>query len=382
MRTVLIFCDYFFPGYKAGGPITTLSSLISGIQHLTRVCVITTDRDYLDGQRYSEVDHYGWNDLGGYTARYLNRENTSLKVLSKIVAEVEPDTIYLNSVFSYSFSIRPLLGRRIGRIKVSRWVLCPRGELNEAALEKSTWRKLLFLTVAKWFGLYEGITWQATNEHEYARVKKVMGAHAIATQVENLSRLVDDDHVSRLMKKEPGRLEIIFVARINRHKNLLLLLEALADVDGDVGLRIYGPVDDQDYWRVCERKIAEIAGHVRVDYLGAHDRELIIAAMRWAHVLVLPSRSENFGQVIYEALSVGTPVILSDKTPWRGLIDKGVGWDCDIQSPEPIRQFLSEMILMNEINWIEMVSKSKKYARESLPRDQIVNKAMKLLFDI
>ena len=42
-------------------------------------------------------------------------------------------------------------------------------------------------------------------------------------------------------------------------------------------------------------------------------------AMAGQDVLLLPSRSENFGHAIFEALAAGTPVVIGDKTPWRGL---------------------------------------------------------------
>ena len=42
-------------------------------------------------------------------------------------------------------------------------------------------------------------------------------------------------------------------------------------------------------------------------------------------VLVLPSHSENFGNVVAEALAYGVPVIASRGTPWSRLEEKGCG---------------------------------------------------------
>ena len=36
-------------------------------------------------------------------------------------------------------------------------------------------------------------------------------------------------------------------------------------------------------------------------------------------VFLLPTGGENFGHAIFEALSCGVPVLISDQTPWRGL---------------------------------------------------------------
>jgi len=37
------------------------------------------------------------------------------------------------------------------------------------------------------------------------------------------------------------------------------------------------------------------------------------------HVFILPSKSENYGHAIIEALSAGRPVITSHATPWNNL---------------------------------------------------------------
>jgi glycosyltransferase involved in cell wall biosynthesis len=379
MNTILICCDYFLPGYKAGGPITTLSNLVAAIRERCRVFVITSDRDYLDSMPYHGVDSNGWTDLGGYMVRYLDRKSISTRGLAEIVSKVDPDSIYLNSLFSYDFSIRLLLARRLYMMKEVRWVLCPRGELNEAALRKGVLKKQLFLTAGKLIRLHDKVTWQATNEHEFSRIRKVIGSNSNVFKVTNLSRFVDEDNIPRLRIKQVGNLSMVFVGRINSHKNLSLLLDAMVHLRGNIHLKIYGPVDDQLYWAKCCHKIASLSNNVRVDYSGVHGRDTVIEAMRWAHLLVLPSRSENFGHVIYEALSVGTPVIVSDKTPWRGLVEKGVGWDCDIKSSDAIVQALTEVILMDQTDWIAMIPRSKAYARETISHDQIIIDTMKLL---
>jgi glycosyltransferase involved in cell wall biosynthesis len=53
--------------------------------------------------------------------------------------------------------------------------------------------------------------------------------------------------------------------------------------------------------------------------------------------LFLPSLGENFGHVIVEALSAGCPILISDRTPWRGLAERGVGWDLPLEDPAGFR---------------------------------------------
>ncbi len=68
----------------------------------------------------------------------------------------------------------------------------------------------------------------------------------------------------------------------------------------------------------------------------------VAEALRANHLLFLPTRSENFGHVILEALAAGCPVLLSDRTPWRNLARAGVGWDLPLDRPELPRRAMAE----------------------------------------
>jgi glycosyltransferase involved in cell wall biosynthesis len=48
----------------------------------------------------------------------------------------------------------------------------------------------------------------------------------------------------------------------------------------------------------------------------------------------LPTFAENFGHSIAESMSVGTPVLISDNTPWRELEAKKWGWDFSLVQKE------------------------------------------------
>jgi hypothetical protein len=65
------------------------------------------------------------------------------------------------------------------------------------------------------------------------------------------------------------------------------------------------------------------------------------------HAFVLPSKGENFGHAIYEALSVGRPVIISEFTPWSGLKAKAAGWNCALTTKE-LYTSIKELKRMNQ----------------------------------
>jgi glycosyltransferase involved in cell wall biosynthesis len=49
-------------------------------------------------------------------------------------------------------------------------------------------------------------------------------------------------------------------------------------------------------------------------------------------LFLFPTRGENFGHVIIESLSAGTPVLLANTTPWQNLEQFGVGWDLPLDN--------------------------------------------------
>ena len=122
-------------------------------------------------------------------------------------------------------------------------------------------------------------------------------------------------------KKLPGgdsatahqSLNMLCVARIDRQKNQMMLVEALARLPG-ARLRCVGPVTQPDYLDELKRKADELGVADRVTFTGAFKPggEELLAEYRSADVFVLPSRHEPFGIVVLEAWAAGLPVVASN----------------------------------------------------------------------
>ena len=63
--------------------------------------------------------------------------------------------------------------------------------------------------------------------------------------------------------------------------------------------------------------------------------------------MLFPTFGENFGHVIFEALAAGCPILLSDQTPWRGLKEKGCGWDFPLSDHGAFRRCLQQCVDMD-----------------------------------
>lgn len=118
-------------------------------------------------------------------------------------------------------------------------------------------------------------------------------------------------------KREEGRGDqtyqtVLCVARIDRQKNQMMLVEALARHPG-MKVRLVGPVTQPDYRDEMLKRAEELGVAGRLEIVGALKpcSAELVAEYGNADVFVLPSRHEPFGIVVLEAWACGVPVVAS-----------------------------------------------------------------------
>ena len=121
---------------------------------------------------------------------------------------------------------------------------------------------------------------------------------------------------------------VLFLARLNEKKGCDLLVRAfaqLARVDDRAHLVMAGP--DPDGLGDGLRQLAREHGVAdRITWTGMLQGPLKWGALSAADVFALPSHQENFGVAVVEALSVGLPVLVSQRVNiWREVVDDGAG---------------------------------------------------------
>ena len=113
---------------------------------------------------------------------------------------------------------------------------------------------------------------------------------------------------------KPGKgLSLLCVARIDRQKNQMMLVEWLARHPAG-RVRLVGPVTQPDYADELKRRAEALGVSDRLTIVGAlkPGSPELIAEYRNADIFVLPSRHEPFGIVVLEAWAAGLPVVASD----------------------------------------------------------------------
>ena len=106
---------------------------------------------------------------------------------------------------------------------------------------------------------------------------------------------------------------LLCVARIDRQKNQMMIVEALAK-HSEMTARLVGPVTQQDYRAELERRAVELGVADRVAFVGAlkPGSPELVGEYAKADVFVLPSRHEPFGIAVLEAWAAGLPVVASN----------------------------------------------------------------------
>jgi glycosyltransferase involved in cell wall biosynthesis len=198
-------------------------------------------------------------------------------------------------------------------------VIAPRGEFSRGAIALKAWKKRPYIALSKALGLYSDLRWQASSAFEVHDIQRVLSVDAAEiTIAPNLPPVATrpTDYIPDPPSREPGPLRIIFLSRISPMKNLDYLLRVLAKISRPVELSIMGPIDAPGYWEECRVLIKALPGSISVTYAGEVEHKSVAKVFSEHDLFVFPTRGENFGHVIYESLAAGTPVMLSDQTPW------------------------------------------------------------------
>jgi len=195
--------------------------------------------------------------------------------------------------------------------------LAPRGEVSPGALSVKKYKKSVFLLLARLLGLYRDVYWHASTQMEAEDILRqfpnAVDRIHIAPDPVVASPL---DAIHSPLSKEAGRLRIAFISRISPKKNLDGLIRILANVRAPVELDVFGPIEEKNYWEQCERAIVSLPDNIQVSTHGPISPEVVSSTFARYDLFAFPTHGENFGHVIYEALRVGTPVLISDQTPW------------------------------------------------------------------
>jgi glycosyltransferase involved in cell wall biosynthesis len=356
LKKILIFTEFFLPGFKGGGPITSISNLVSLLNDKFDITICTRDRDFRDTEPYKNIVSNKTTKHKEYKVIYLSEMKKQYIV--KVIDDCTPDLVYLNGFFPKTTQIVMYVNKL--RLKKTL-IVAPRGELQENALNIKKTKKSLYLFLYKLLGLYKNIHFHSTDKIETISIKNMFNVDAI-TELHNAVTI----HKFSPLTKQNNELKLVSVSRISRKKNLHYALNILRTIKHNIIFDIYGPKEDIDYWRKCQDIIDKLPKNISVRYKGSLAQNEIVSKMREYHAFLFPTLSENFGHVIVEAMQVGLVPIISDQTPWLKLEDLNAGWDINLEDDKKYIKVIEELYAMGNKEYTNKSLATIDYIRDRL----------------
>ena len=367
-KDILILCDWFLPGYLAGGPIQSIANLTQELSDEFNFKIITTDRDFKSKKPYENIKSNEWTNFENRTVFYLSPENLNESFLLALIKNTPHDVMYLNSLFSKHFTINVLKWKAKHKIN-SNIVLAPRGMLGDGALAIKSLKKKLFLMHAKSFGLFKNIHWQSTSKQESNEIKKRIGSNVLISEISNLPNSATE--IKPIVKKE-NTLRLCFISRISEKKNLNFAIDILKEIKTlNVTFDNYGPIEDRMYWETCLENSKTLPNNILFNYKGIVKPNEIGDTISKYHALCLPTQNENFGHIIVETLQHGRPVVISDQTPWRNLENNAVGFDISLTDKQKFVNAIEKLGSLNQSEFNPITTDCVSYINSKLNREEI-----------
>lgn len=208
------------------------------------------------------------------------------------------------------------------------FILSPRGMLEPWSLQQSRARKRAVWWLFQARALHHAHVLHATSLAEAANLRR-LGLRRPIVVIPNGTDL--PSHPLPVRSRLTGSPRtLLFLSRIHPKKGLLNLVAALTTaLPPDWQVLIAG--HDEGNHQAAVQAAAHAAGLAdRITFVGPVDHRRKWDLYAQADLFVLPTFSENFGNVIVEALAAGVPVITTKGAPWQDLVTHDCGWWIEI----------------------------------------------------
>jgi glycosyltransferase involved in cell wall biosynthesis len=293
---LFIFTQYFTPSKKAGGPITSISNLVTALDQ--DFSIVSRGQDLNERENLEGIQVDTWiNSKKNY---FVGLGFSSIRRYYKMLKSNSKEVFYINGIFDWKMNLLPMM---IGK----KLIISPRGMLQQGALKNGSIKKGFYLAICRYQLKKKDVIWHATDEVEAKDIELIFGN----IKVEIIPNIIKDNRqkISK-SEKEIGQIKFIYFSLISEKKNLLFFLKLLNHWNGTFTLDIYGPDKDESYVNSCKEFVSNSLNLTgRVHFHGLISIEDFKCKAERYDYFVLPT-------AIVESLSVGLPVIISNKTPW------------------------------------------------------------------
>lgn len=353
---------------KSGGPPRTVSLIAVAGAGLWQADLFTTDYQEPAGDPLLVRDFPGQVTISpagsqGFVGGLAMLAGLERGFAARLLRGSNPDVVHIHGIWSPFLAAFAATARRSG----IPYVVSPHGMLEPWSLRANPLRKALALRLYQRRILEQASAVHTTSEMEAENLVRLAlnetRIHVVPNAVEEPPEQSRKDEFRRDRERV-----LLFLSRIHPKKGLDTLLRAWNAVRPD-GWRLLIVGSGESAYadslsRYCtDHDVPNVGFHAHVEGAARED------IFRQASAFVLPTYSENFGNVVAEALIRGLPVITTTGTPWSGIVTHDCGWYVE-PTLEALQSALREATSLDAALLRDMGARGSRYARANftLPR--------------
>jgi glycosyltransferase involved in cell wall biosynthesis len=299
---------------RSGGPATAIAPLCRALREQGIDALLLTTND-----GFPDMSTNGVVDFKGVPARFFPAQfGASFKYSRPLRAWLDAkiaefDLAHIHAVFNHSSFAAGRACRKAG----VPYVVRPLGTLDPWSMKQKAMRKRMFW----WLSGRKMLEGSAAVHYTAQAEKDATEGHLRVNHGRVVPLGVDANRTAHEGSKEPY---VLVLSRLHPKKRIDLLIDAFASLDvNDWRLVIAGdgPAD-----HVALLK-AKARNDERIVFTGWVEGEQKDALLAGASLFALPSRQENFGLSVLEAMAFGVPALLSPEVNMAREVEAaGAGW--------------------------------------------------------
>jgi glycosyltransferase involved in cell wall biosynthesis len=332
---------------RYGGPSRAVFEMCRALRtHGADVEIATTDAD---GPDYLAVEKRAPFEYQGVRTTFFPRQLSEAYGYSRPLARWlrsnvrRFDVVHIHAVFSHPC----LAAAKACQAAGVPYVVRPLGSLDPWSMRQKPWRKRLMWRLGVGHMLRRASAVHYTTAEEMRLAEGSLGLSRgvvipLGVELEEMGAEKEGASAVRTLPIFGDGEYVLSLSRLHPKKNLEALIEAFVSLAarpefGNWRLALAGDGEAEYVGKL--RRLAGASGG-RVIFTGWLSGDEKSAALRRASLLALPSRQENFGLCVVEALACGTPVVVSPHVNLAAEVEKaGAGWVAGL----PVRELASTL---------------------------------------
>lgn len=198
-------------------------------------------------------------------------------------------------------------------IKKTTVLISPRGQLLKGAISN---RKIWYLAFYKFLLKLSGhkIIFHFTHQKEKIKSYPIFINFESIIFPNSISRNISNP-ICHIIKER--KFVIGCLGRLVPIKNIEFLIEMLPKLNNKISLQIHGVEINKKYKQKLIDRIEFLGVKERVGFFSDYTKENVAKRMQKIDLIAIPSNSENFCHVFFEAIAAGKLVLASTGLPWN-----------------------------------------------------------------